>query len=362
MWVTADQVFDGEVLRSGVALRIEQNEVAEIAPAPQGATHVGAVIAPGLVDIQVNGGGGVLLNNDPSPGGVAAIIAAHRRLGSVAILPTLITDRAEVMQQATDAILATPEAIGLHLEGPHIAASKRGTHAEQHIRPLDQTTKDCVHRLVRDGKVAFTTVAPDIVSPADIADLIDLGGVVSLGHSDATAQQVSAALGAGASCGTHLYNAMSQMQGRAPAMVGGLIGSDAFVSVICDGHHVRDEMITLALRARPQPDRMMLVSDAMATVGGPDTFELYGQTIEVQAGRLVNADGNLAGAHISQAEGMARAIAKLGLSLERALRMAITVPAKAIARPDLSSLVGRAARDCVIMSNDGSYLSSLEDF
>ena len=149
------------------------------------------------------------------------------------------------------------------------------------------------------------------------------------------------------------------MLGRAPGAVGALINSECYSGIICDGHHVADEMVALAVRARPRVDRMFLVSDAMATVGGPDTFDLYGKTISVKDGQLVNAEGSLAGAHVTQAQGVARLVNHAKIPLDVALRMAVTTPATCIGRPDLASIIGRAVSDVVLLSPELDFLGSL---
>ncbi|KGJ14364.1 N-acetylglucosamine-6-phosphate deacetylase, partial [Paracoccus sanguinis] len=207
----------------------------------------------------------------------------------------------------------------------------------RHIRPLDDRTLTLAESLRADGIPLLLTLAPEAATPAQIARLAAAGVVVSLGHSDATAVETEAALAAGAGNFTHLFNAMSQMQGREPGMVGAAILSDAEIGLICDGHHVSDAMLTLALRAHGA-GRCHIVSDAMPTVGGPDHFTLYGQTIRVENGRLINAEGRLAGAHTTMAEGVARLVTTLGQPLEAALLMAITNPARVIgADPSLES-------------------------
>ncbi len=334
-----EAVFDGHRLVRGVALRL--SDPPQIVPDPPAdARPVGGIVSPGLIDLQVNGGGGVLFNADPTPEGIAAILAAHRRFGTTRLLPTLITDAPEVAEAVAAAIRAvwgTPGLLGLHLEGPHIAPARRGTHAARHIRPLDDRTLTLAESLRADGIPLLLTLAPEAATLAQIARLSAAGVVVSLGHSDATAVETEAALAAGAGNFTHIFNAMSQMQGREPGMVGAAILSDAEIGLICDGHHVSDAMLTLALRAHGA-GRCHIVSDAMPTVGGPDHFTLYGQTIRVADGRLINAEGRLAGAHTTMAEGVARLVNTLGQSLETALRMAITNPARIIgADPSLES-------------------------
>jgi N-acetylglucosamine-6-phosphate deacetylase len=184
---------------------------------------------------------------------------------------------------------------------------------------------------------------------------------VSLGHSDARAAEVEAAIAAGAGAFTHLFNAMSQMTGREPGVVGAAIASEVPCGIICDGHHVADSMIALACRARPVPDAMFLVSDAMPTVGGPDRFALYDQEVAVVDGRLVNAEGALAGAHLCMAWAVTRMIRTVGVAPEEALRMAVTVPAGLIGRPDLATLADRDAADVLVLTPEWSMQGRLAD-
>jgi len=304
------------------------------------------------------------LNNAPAVQSLRTMAQAHRRLGTVAILPTVITDAPSVLDRAVRATLAArdePGLLGLHIEGPHISLPKRGTHEAQYIRPFDATTLAHVTRLREAGITVMITLAPEAVRPGDVARLVALGAIVSIGHTDATAAEVGALLDEGASCFTHLYNAMSQMQGREPGAVGAAINSAAYVGIICDGHHVADDMIGLALRARRVPDRTFLVSDAMSTVGGSDHFTLYGREIRVEDGRLVNSEGALAGAHVTMAESVARMITVLGHSPRAALRMGITVPAMLIGQPPLARIEGRAAQDLLVLGEDWLPLGTCAD-
>ena len=361
-WIAPDALFDGTDLQTGMALRIDGSIVAEIAPTPKGAMPLSGTITPGFVDLQVNGGGGIMVNSTPTAEGIRRVVAAHRALGTAAILPTVITDHPDVLDAVTDAAIATigeEGIIGLHIEGPHISQARRGTHASEFIRPLDAGTLNNLRRLRDAGVVVIITLAPENATPAQISQLSALGAIVSLGHTDASAEDIQACISAGASCGTHLFNAMSPMVGRAPGAVGALINSDCYTGIICDGHHVADDMVALAIRARPRADRMFLVSDAMATVGGPDAFDLYGKTISVKDGQLVNAEGSLAGAHVTQAQGVSRLVNQAKVPLETALRMAITTPAACTGRPDLATLVGRNIRDVVLVSPDLTFLGDL---
>ncbi|WP_322894603.1 MULTISPECIES: N-acetylglucosamine-6-phosphate deacetylase [unclassified Yoonia] len=359
-WIIPAQVFDAGRLHQDKALCVMAGQVTAICdladvPQDQPRRNVPGVLSPGFVDLQVNGGGGVLFNHAPDLAGIKAIIAAHRRFGTVALMPTVITDTPAVLGRAAQAVLASrdlPGFAGLHIEGPHIALSRRGTHAEAYIRPLDDATMQIIRDLRRADVAIMITLAPEIVSPGQITALTAMGVIVSLGHSDATADQARTGFAAGARSVTHLFNAMSQMQGRAPGLVGAAISSDAYVGIICDGVHVADAMVALACRARPVAGRMMLVSDAMPTVGGPDHFDLYGQTIRLQNGRLINAEGNLAGAHCTMLSGLQRLAGPVGLPLEQALQMVITAPADLLGAAHLGSVTGRALSDLIWLDAD----------
>ena len=363
-WIKPDAVFDGRELREGVGLRIEDERVVEIGTAPKSALPLPGTLCPGFVDLQVNGGGGVLFNNTPNLSGIVQIADAHRRFGTVAIMPTVITDKPDVLALAADAVLEAqglPGVVGIHIEGPHISVSRRGTHSADRIRRMDDATLKVVERLRAADCPVMVTVAPENCSTDYIAKLAALGAVVSIGHTDSDAKGVRAALEAGASCATHLFNAMSQMTGREPGAVGAIINSEAYAGIICDGHHVADEMIGLAIRARPVPDRMFLVSDSMATVGGPDNFMLYGKNIRLEAGRLINDEGSLAGAHVTQAEGLRRLVRHVGVPVESALRMVTSIPADCIGRPELGRPDGRAVEDLLLLSGDLAVMGSLKD-
>lgn len=364
LWLRPDRLFDGEALRDGIGLRLSGGRVAEIGPAPAGAVALPGTVTPGYVDLQVNGGGGVLLNQTPTAEGMAAIAAAHRRFGTVAILPTLITDAPEVLDRAAEAALAArgrEGIVGIHIEGPHISVARKGTHEPRFIRPLDERTIAVVRRLRAAGVPVMITVAPESVTAAQVAELHALGAVVSIGHSDTTADHVRDTVAAGASCFTHLFNAMSPLLHRSPGVVGAALNSRVPAGIICDGIHVADELVGLAIRARPEPDLMFLVSDAMPTVGGPDHFRLYDMDLHVENGRLVNTQGSLAGAHVTMAESVARLVNVVGVAPETALRMAVTIPARVMGLPALAQLVGRPAADVLRLNPDWTVAGTLAD-
>jgi len=354
-WVAPESLFDGQDIVYGQAVRIVDGRIGEIAKTPDSAVRIKGCLTPGFVDLQVNGGGGVMLNTTPTRGGMADIAAAHRIFGTVAVMPTVITDHWAVLDQAVEAAIAAKGddgIIGLHIEGPHISVARRGTHNAIHVRPMDDRTLNVVEALRCHDIAVMITIAPEAITHDQIAALVRMGAVVSIGHTDATCEDTEAAISAGASCATHLFNAMSPMVGREPGAVGAVINSHVWSGIICDGFHVDDRMIKLALRARPDDDLMFLVSDAMATVGGPALFDLYGQNIHLENGRLINAEGHFAGAHVTQAEGVARLVHEIDVPLAQALRMAITVPALVVGQANLAQVIGRLVRDVLLLSDD----------
>ena len=371
LWLLPDAIFDGTRLREGAALGITQGrslQIADTPPPDAPIRRLTGTLTPGFLDLQVNGGGDALLNNDQSPEALHRMAAAHRRFGTVGILPTVITDAPEVLARAVDAILAAqaePEPdrslLGLHIEGPHLSIPRRGTHAPEFIRPFDASTLAHVRRLRAAGLFVKITVAPESTTPQDVARLAGLGAVVSIGHSDATADEVLTLLDAGATSFTHLFNAMSPMLNRAPGVTGACINSTAYAGIICDGIHVADEMVGLAIRARPVPGRMFLVSDAMSTVGGSDHLRLYGRDVWLKDGRLVNAEGSLAGAHVTMAEGLRRLITVVGTPPETALDMATAAPARLLNRPDLATPEHRNAADLLLLAPDWTVTGTVTD-
>lgn len=361
-WIAPDFLFDGEHMHRWQAVRVSDGIIAEIGAATGQAVPLIGCLTPGFVDLQVNGGGGVLVNSDPTPEGLRKIAKAHRGFGTTAILPTVISDRPEVMARAVDAVLAVQgEAglLGLHMEGPHLAQARRGTHAAEHLRPFDGRTLAAVERLRAAGVAVMITLAPEAASADEIGALTALGAIVSIGHTDATAEDVEATIAAGATCATHLFNAMSPLTSRAPGAVGAILNSNLFAGLICDGHHVDPRTIGIALRARRRPGRMYLVSDAMPTVGGPDAFDLYGQKLQVQDGKLINRDGNLAGAHLTQAGGLANLVQHVGVPLAQALPMVTTIPAQVIGQPGLARLIGKPVEDVMVVDDLGQFAGTL---
>ena len=333
--IATPQLFDGTAMRGPACIAvaggaIESVEFGDKFPKATFSLPGDAILAPGFIDIQVNGGGGVLLNDEPTLAGVHRIVAAHRRLGTTGCLPTLITDRTEVMEElaaiARDAS-KIPGVLGFHLEGPALNKARKGIHLENGIRAPNARDLAAMTSFASCGR-SVVTLAPECVAPSLIDDLIKAGLRLSVGHSNASAAQVRQAVDRGVTGVTHLFNAMSQLTAREPGVVGAALDDGrVFAGLICDGLHVDPIAVRIAL-ARKERDRLMLVSDAMPLVGTDQTeFVLQGRTIRRDGDRLISADGTLAGAHLTMMQAVRTAVALVGLKLSDALIMASRTPA-----------------------------------
>ncbi|WP_029007703.1 N-acetylglucosamine-6-phosphate deacetylase [Azospirillum halopraeferens] len=365
-------VHTGDSVLDGVAVLVEHGRIAAVVPVAEVPAHAarrdlgneaeGAILAPGFIDLQVNGGGGILFNDRPDVAAIAAIAAAHRRFGTTGLLPTFITDARDKRRAAVAAVRAAmdagvPGVLGIHLEGPHIAVPRRGVHDARHIVPPD--TEDLALMTGLPGR-SLVTLAPETV-PDDIIRALAAAGVrVAAGHTDATAERMRSAVAAGVTLVTHLFNAMSPLQGREPGAVGAALTEDAVrCGIIVDGHHVHDACIRLAHRAKP-PGGLFLVTDAMPPAGAPPDsgFTLYGDSVTVRDGRCVSADGRLAGSALDMASAVRNAVRRVGIPADEALRMASTYPAAALglAAPGTPGGRGRIApgfaADLVLLDAD----------
>jgi N-acetylglucosamine-6-phosphate deacetylase len=334
--IAAPQLFDGTALRGpGLVTvtdgRIEAVSFTGAAPAGTIALPPDTILAPGFIDIQVNGGGGVLLNDEPTEAGIRRIVAAHRKFGTTGLLPTLITDRVEAMEalaQSASTAMQIPGVLGFHLEGPALNKARKGIHLETEIRVPDARDLAAMKSFAGCGR-SLVTLAPECVPPTLIGDLAGAGLRVAAGHSDAAAAQISQAADRGLTGITHLFNAMSQLTGRAPGVVGAALDDERlFAGIICDGLHVDPLSLRLACRCKG-PDRLMLVTDAMALVGTSEQhFQLQGRRITLQDGRLTGPDGTMAGAHLTMIDAVGNAVKWLGVDLADALTMASRTPAR----------------------------------
>jgi N-acetylglucosamine-6-phosphate deacetylase len=291
----------------------------------------GGLLLPGFIDVQVNGGGGVLFNDACKLGELELLAHAHRAYGTTGLMPTLISDDMAVIADALDltakAIAAgVPGILGIHVEGPFLSPDRRGVHDVSKFRSLDAEAVALLTSL-RRGKT-LVTLAPEMTTPAMIHRLTDAGVVVSAGHTNATYAEISAALKAGVRGFTHLFNAMSPLTGREPGTVGAALEDiHAWCGLILDGHHVHPVTLQLALRCKPA-NRFMLVTDAMPTVGmDGDSFLLQGRTITVRDGMCLDEAGTLAGSNLNMAAAVKNAVEMLDIDLARAVRMASEYPA-----------------------------------
>ncbi|MEJ2299051.1 MAG: N-acetylglucosamine-6-phosphate deacetylase [Woeseiaceae bacterium] len=342
--LTGCDLFDGDALIAGADVVLDGATVAAVgtdvggAPVDETIDLAGLTLAPGFVDLQVNGGGGVLFNDAPTVETLRTMAAAHRPFGTTACLPTLISDDAVTMRAAIAAVreaiaAGVPGIIGIHLEGPHLNPERRGVHDAAQMRGLDSAALDLLCSL--GTGYTLVTLAPEKVDGASIRQLAASGIRVFAGHSQASYDEVRGAIDCGLVGFTHLFNAMSQLTGREPGVVGAALDDpDTFAGVIADGHHVHPASLGIALRAKPR-GTVFLVTDAMPTVGSDSReFVLHGIRVSATGGRCVTDDGTLAGSDIGMIDAV-RFVVKSGLAdVREALRMAATYPAHALGASD----------------------------
>jgi N-acetylglucosamine-6-phosphate deacetylase len=333
--IAADYVFDGAVVHRNAAVIIDGAGIVALTPQTEAPAtmpmHVlpdGAWLAPGFIDVQVNGGGDVLFNDMPTVEGIRTIAAAHRKFGTTTLLPTLITDTPEKLRTAIAAVQelvdTDPSILGIHLEGPFLSPERPGVHEPRYIRV--PTAEDGALLAAPRRGVTVVTLAPERAPPGFIRQLARAGVRVCLGHSMATYAETRAAMAEGLTGFTHLFNAMRPMASREPGPIAAALESpDAWFGMIVDGAHVDPAMLRLALRGAATP---MLVTDAMPPVGGSrTTFSLYGGRITVRDGRCVRDDGVLAGSALNMAAAVRNGVRLLDVHLEDALRFASAHPA-----------------------------------
>jgi len=334
--VVADNVFDGAAVLPDSAVIIEASRVVAVRPRselpptmPVHSLPANAWLAPGFIDVQVNGGGDVLFNDAPTAEGISAIAAAHRRFGTTAFLPTLISDTSDKMRIALHAVqelaAENPSVLGIHFEGPFLSPEKPGVHDPAMFRTASERDLDLLTSW--SAGVVLVTLAPERVPAGFIAALARAGVRVSLGHSMATYAQTKAALAEGLTGFTHLFNAMRPLASREPGPIAAALETPgAWFGMIVDGQHVDPAILRLALRGVAHP---MLVTDAMPPVGGSSSrFKLCGQEISVRDGRCTREDGTLAGALLDMASAVRNSVRVLDVPLATALRFASTEPAE----------------------------------
>lgn len=348
------RIFDGSTWHDDAALLLRGGLIEGVAarggldPAIPLLELDAGILTSGFIDLQVNGGGGVMLNDGPSVETIRTICRAHAPFGTTALLPTLITDSQEVTAATIEAGAQAarenvPGFLGLHLEGPHLSLARKGAHDPALIRPMEDEDQAALIAARPKMPVLLTTLALESVELSRIRALSAAGVIVSLGHSDTSHRNALAASAAGASMATHLFNAMSQLGSREPGLAGAVLDSDTlWAGLIADGFHVDPATIAIALRAKRGPAKIFLVTDAMAPIGTDmRSFMLNGREIRRENGRLTLADGTLAGADLDMISAVRFVHETIGLELDEALRMASLYPAQAVRQ---SHRMGRLAK------------------
>ena len=351
---------------SDLCVVIEGGRITGIGDAPTDCEQVdlgGQLLLPGFIDVQVNGGGGRLFNDDPSVETIAVMAAAHRRFGTTGLLPTLISDELSVVERAIGAVgeaidSGVPGVLGVHIEGPFLSNVRRGIHLASMLQQFDDRFID-VLCAPHQGKTLLT-IAPECIRPDQISRLVEAGVIVCAGHSDADYETVRAAINAGMSGFTHLFNAMSQLSSRAPGMVGAALEDRAtYAGIIVDGHHLHPATFRVGLQAKGT-DRLMLVTDAMPTVGAEDQeFMLQGRAIRREGDRLLSQEGVLAGSTLTMAAAVANAIEQGGIDLPSAAAMATATPARFLGIGNETGAIEVGLRaDLVAMRDDFTVAAS----
>ena len=369
------RIFDGNGFFDDHVLIVSDGTIVDIVPetaCPEDAERIaldGGVLAPGFIDVQVNGGGGVMLNDAPSPESMFTILKGHRPYGTTSVMPTLITDTGHVRNQALHAKPAATAAdkgvAGLHLEGPHLAPAKKGTHVADLMRPVTEQDVEAYAEAATEPGRLLITVAAEQVTPEQVTRLTEAGVIISIGHSNTDAETATRLFQAGARGVTHLFNAMSNMAHRAPGLVGAALDwPDAWGGIIADGHHVDPIALRVALRAKAEngPGKLFFITDAMSLVGqDADELTLNGRTIYRERSgycpRLTLKDGTLAGSDLDMASAVRYGVNRLGIALGEALRMAATYPADFLMLKDRGRLRPGLRADIVHL-DDGLHVLS----
>lgn len=369
---TGARIFDGQQWWERSALVVNGDRIEGIiaADSPTDAERValkGGILAPGFIDLQVNGGGGALFNLTPDVPTITTICSAFARFGTTSTLPTLITDTPEKNRLAIAAGTAAAEQkvpgfLGLHIEGPHLAVSRKGAHDPALIRPMEEADLLALVAGRQHLPNLLITVAAETVRPDQIKRLADAGIVVSIGHSDAPYPVVRAAIEAGATMVTHLFNAQSQLGNRDGGVVGAALDlGQVSAGLIADGIHVSAVSLGVALRAKRGPGHIFLVTDAMSPTGtDAESFVLTGQTVYRKNGALRLADGTLAGADLTMIQAVTYVHKTIGLPLEETLRMASLYPAQALGVAHERGALSPGLRaDLVHLSDDLDVLTTI---
>lgn len=356
------RLFDGDRFHDGSVLVVENGLVTAILPQEdvggRETTHLpGGILAPGFIDVQVNGGGGRMFNEDPSAATMYVIADGHRPFGTTSLLPTLITDRDDAagaaIEAAVEAVSSNRGIAGLHLEGPHLAPARKGVHLAELMRPVDDRDVEAFIAAAQQIGTLVLTLAAEQVSPEQVRRLSMAGVIVSIGHSDCGFDAANALFDAGARGVTHLFNAMSGLGHRAPSLVGAALDHpEVWAGIIADGHHVHPAALRIALRAKRGPGRLFFVTDAMSLVGqDEDGLLLNGRPVHRNrtgyCSKLVLEDGTLAGSDLDMASAVRFGVRHLDLPVEEALSMVTSYPADFLRLSDRGRLASGLRADIV---------------
>ena len=316
----------------------------------------GGILSPGFIDLQVNGGGGKLFNNSPDKESLNTIISAHQYFGTTSIMPTVISDSLNVLQQCTDTISKeinkNKSLLGIHIEGPFFNVKYRGVHQKQYINTINTTYMNLFETL--DQFPVMLTLAPECISIKQLKNLKSLGFKILAGHTDANYDQLEEAIKYGLDGFTHLFNAMGQISAREPGVVGSALDFDqTWASIIVDLHHVHPSLIKLSYKQKPE-GKLFFVSDSMATINhGEPSFELYDEVVSESKGRIINAEGKLAGSSITQIDAIKNAYQKCNIPLESAISMATLYTAEYLGISDYLGQIKKGFRaDLVHFNSD----------
>jgi len=361
--LTQCRVFTGTQIIEECAVAVNDGQIVSVGPLAEIDSSLPRImlknqlLVPGFIDTQVNGGANVLFNEAPSIKSVRAIGEAHRQFGTTGFLPTLISDTRVKMEAALEAAQQAlaekvPGVLGVHLEGPFLNQERKGVHPEEMIRLPEEGAVELLASLGSAGKT-LVTLAPERMPPGFIRQLVDSGVIVAAGHSAASYDQTRSALDEGLSGFTHLFNAMSPLTSREPGVVGAALEDDSsWCGIIVDNHHVHPAALRVAIKAKPC-GRMMLVTDAVHSVGSDQSlFELLGQKIICEQGRVSTVEGTLAGSDLDMASAVRNCVEIVGLSLEESLRMASLYPAEFLGLGDRYGRIEPGYQASMVLLND----------
>ena len=358
------RIYHDGVLIEGQALLTENGKtlavVAESDIPADAAVHYldGGILTPGFIETQANGGGGYLVNDRFDADSLAHILAAHRKFGTVAMLPTFITDAQDNYHRAIASIAGAarrvPGILGGHFEGPFLSPEKKGTHNPAYLRVPDASDFACYEKHADALQNSIISLAPERVPAGTVRRIREMGIRVNAAHTMAGKADMQRAWAEGLGGVTHLYNAMPPLAGRDPAVIGSAAELRLYCGIIADGVHSDPYSLAAACKLIGK-DRLLLVTDSMHTIGAPEITEFTlpgGIRVFVKEDRLVNEHGSLAGAHVTLLQCVKNAIRYMHIAVEDALAMAIVNPARYLDRPDLARITARRLDDILWLSDD----------